>query len=177
LQLVEHGVAWFDPRTEKKCNVSNFEKFTGYRTQKAFIHSKALQGDAGDNIKPKTGVGEKGALDLLAAFDDVHEFLRTPLDQALNRFVAHHVEKPKTWAGLAKFHGNQEAHERFEFALKMMDLGHPEIPAPKNIRGTKAKVDRDGFVKFCSEFGFASILKDVDAFLSPFIQLEQEFSN
>lgn len=184
LQLVERGVAWIDHKIDRKCSVSNFTEFTGYRTQKAFIHSKALQGDSGDNVKPNTGVGEAGALELLSVFDCVHEFQQLSQDDVVARWLAAGKTVPKVKKGAvqtmpAKFQrlrDDPELKERFEFALKMMDLGHPDIPAPVNIRGTKTKIDRDAFSRFCAEFGFTSILRDVDNFLSPFIQLEQEFS-
>lgn len=184
LQLVERGVAWFDHKIDRKCSVSNFTEFTGYRTQKAFIHSKALQGDAGDNVKPNTGVGEEGAKDLLSVFDCVHSFQQLSQEDAVARWLAAGKKVPKVKKGAEqtmpakyqKLRDDMELRERFEFALKMMDLGHPDIPAPTNIRGTKTKIDRDAVAAFCAEFGFTSILRDLDSFLSPFLQLEQEFA-
>ena len=184
IQLVERGVAWIDHKVDRKVTVSNFHEVTGFRTQKAFIHAKALQGDTGDNVKPRTGVGEEGAKELLSVFDCVHEFQRLSQDDVIARWLAAGKTVPKVKKGqpqlmpakYQKLRDDAELKERFEFALKMMDLGHPEIPAPVNIRGTKAKVDVIGFQKFCAEFGFTSILRDVDNFLSPFIQLEEEFS-
>lgn len=184
LQLVERGVAWVDHKLDRKCSVTNFAEFTGYQTQKAFIHAKALQGDGGDNVKPNTGIGEAGALELLSVFDCVHEFQKLNQEDAVARWVAAGKSVPKVKKGQAqtlpakyqKLRDDAELQARFEFALKMMDLGHPDIPVPANIRGTKTKIDRTAFEGFCAEFGFTSFLNDMDAFLSPFIQLEQEFS-
>lgn len=183
IQLVERGVAWVDHKLDRKVTSSNFTEFTGFRTQKAFIHAKALQGDTGDNVKPRTGVGGEGAIELLSVFDCVHEFQRLSQEDAVARWLAAGKAVPKVKKGqpqtLPKKYQNlrddMELRERFEFALKMMDLGHPDIPAPTNIRGTKTKIDRTAFEGFCAEFGFTSFLRDMDAFLSPFIQLEQEF--
>lgn len=174
IQLVEKGVAWSDHKLDRKCTVSNFHEFTGFKTQRAFIDCKALAGDTGDNVKPNTGVGEDTAKQLFAVFEDADDFLRTPLDEAHARYIAHHGKK--MYHGASKFHQDREAQERFRWALEMMDLGHPTIPAPLQIKGTKTKVDRDRFEQFCGSLAFTSILRDMDNFLSPFIQLEQEFS-
>lgn len=174
IQLVEKGVVWQDHKLDRKCTVSNFHEFTGYRTQRAFIHSKALAGDTGDNVVTKTGVGDDTAKNLFAVFDDADDFLATDLDTAKERYFLHHGKK--MYHGAAKFHANKEAQERFRWGLKMMDLGHPDIPAPINIRGTKTKVDLDGFRAFCGQHAFSSILNDMDRFTAPFITLEQEFN-
>lgn len=175
IQLVEKGVAWVDHKQDRKCTVNNFQEFTGFKTQRQFIDAKGLQGDAGDNIKPKTGIGEKGAKDLLAVFDSVEQFLSMNLDEAEDRFFLHHGKKMQ--AGARKFHADTEAQQRFRWAVKMMDLSHPDIPAPQNIRGTKQRLDRAAFEAFCAQHAFMSLLKDMDRFLEPFITLEQEFAN
>jgi 5'-3' exonuclease len=175
IQLVQHGVAWVDHKLDRKCTVSNFQEFTGYGTQKAFIHAKALQGDTGDNIKTNIGIGEKGALDLLRVFPCVHTFLRMPLDQAIATWEgATSTKLPKKFRSL---HESQELRDKFEWALSLMDLGHPTIPTPEGIKGTKAKLDRPAFEAFCAQFAFMSIIKDMDRFLKPFITLEEEFNS
>lgn len=175
IQLVENGVVWQDHKMDRKCTVSNFHEFTGFRTQRAFIDAKALQGDAGDNVKPNTGVGEAGAKKLLAVFDTVEQFLATSIDEAQDRYFLHHGKKMHH--GTVKFHSDIEAQARFQWALKMMDLGHPDIPPPANIRGTKTKIDLAAFEAFCGQHAFMSLLKDMDNFIKPFITLEEEFAN
>lgn len=175
IQLVEPGVAWLDHKQDRKCTCTNFQEFTGYRTQRGFIHAKALQGDTGDNIKTNIGIGEKGAKELLAVFDCVHSFQGMPQDHA-------HEAWWKTFGRPVppKFMRLRECDEtkgRFEWALSLMDLGHPDIPAPTGIRGTKQKLDRPAFEAFCAQFAFHSILKTMDQFLSPFITLEEEFNS
>jgi 5'-3' exonuclease len=183
IQLVERGVAWIDHKIDRKVTVTNFREFTEFASQKAFIHAKALQGDTGDNVKPRTGIGHAGAVELLSVFDCVHSFMRLSQEDAVAKWLAAGKTVPKAKKGdpqllpakFQKLRDDTELQARFEFALKMMDLGHPDIPAPTNIRGTKAKVDRAAFEKFCAEFGFTSMLSKMDEFISPFIQLEQEF--
>lgn len=174
LQLVEPGVTWIDHKIDRKCNAADFKAFTGFDTPRQFIDGKALKGDSGDNIKPKTGIGEKGAVDLLSVFPSVEEFLRTPIDEAADRFFLRMGKKMP--ASFVKFHGDSEAQARFRWALHLMDLNHPDIPTPKNLRATHAPIDREAFQTFCAEFGFQSILSEMDRFLAPFISMEQEFS-
>jgi 5'-3' exonuclease len=172
LQLVERGVVWQDHKIERTCSESTFHHFTGFKTQRAFIDAKALQGDAGDNVKPNTGVGESGAKNLLAVFDDVDHFLRTNLDEAQDRYFLHHGKKMHH--GTVKFHSDPEAQARFRWALELMDLSHPSIPAPENMRVTKAPLDRDAFTVFCGQHGFISLVKDMDNFLTPFLTSDEE---
>lgn len=170
LQLVENGVVWIDHKIDRKCSASDFHKFTGFRTQRAFIDAKALQGDAGDNVKPNTGVGESGAKNLLAVFDSVDDFLATDIDLAQDRFFLHHGKKMHH--GTVKFHSDAEAQARFRWALELMDLDHPVIPKPDKVRGTKAPIDREAFKAFCGQHGFISIINGLDNFLAPFIATE-----
>lgn len=171
LQLVEPGVVWVDHKVDRRCNATDFHKFTGFRTQKAFVHAKALQGDTGDNIKPKTGIGEKGCLDLLDVFECVHTFIATPLEEAKARYLAHHGKNmPKKMVDL---HQDPEVQARFEWALKLMDLNHPDIPKLEGVRATYAPFDRAKFEAYCGRLAFMSILKDMDRFVAPFTTLNQ----
>ena len=173
IQLVEKGVAWIDHKIDRKVTCTDFHEATGFKTQRAFIDCKALAGDTGDNVKPNTGVGEDTAKALFAVFDDAEHFLRTPIDEAMARYREHHGKK--LYHGAVKFHADQEAQARFRWAQEMMDLGHPTIPAPTNIRSTRAKLDRTAFEAFCARHAFMSLLNGMDRFLSPFITLEEEF--
>lgn len=175
LQLVEKGVAWVDHKIARKCTATDFHEFTGFRTQRAFIDAKALQGDTGDNVKPNTGVGEEGAKKLLAVFDSVEQYLATDLDEAQDRFFLHHGKKMHH--GTVKFHSCAEAQARFNWALELMDLSHPSIPAPINIKGTRAMLDRPAFESFCGQYAFASLLRDMDNFIKPFTTIEEEFNS
>lgn len=172
LQLVEPGVTWVDHKIDRKCNASEFHQFTGYRTTEAFVDAKALQGDTGDNIKPKTGVGEGTAQKLLAVFDRVDDFLATPLDEAEAKFFAHHGKKMHH--GARKFHADLDAQQRYRWARSLMDLSSNAIPKPVNLRATHAPINRPAFEQFCGEHAFGSILKEMDRFLKPFEFTEKE---
>lgn len=170
LQNVQQGVAWIDHKIDRKCTVENFTAFTGYKTRIAFVHSKALQGDAGDNVKTNIGIGEKGALDLLAAFPCVHTFLNMPIGFASNEFKK---ATGKTLpAKFHNFHSSRELRDRFEWALELMDLQHPSIPAPTGIKATRAPINRPAFEQFCMRFGMSSLLQGMDRFIAPFQQME-----
>lgn len=179
IQLVEKGVAWVDHKNPRKCTVSNFHEFTSFRTQKAFIHAKALQGDTGDNIKPKTGIGEAGCVDLFNAFDCVHSLQRMSQEEAnaLWERAGGKLTKGKLPTKYQRLRDCDETKAKFEWALELMDLGHPSIPAPTGLRGSKIKLDRPAFEAFCAEHAFISILKEMDRFLKPFITLEEEFNS
>ena len=180
-QLVEPGVVWSDHRAAKKCTAATFKGFTGYKTQRAFVHSKALQGDTGDNIKPRTGVGGDGAELLLSVFDDVHELQRITQEEAVARWVAAGQTCPKAKKGqptllptkYQNLRDDPEVKQRFEFALERMDLSHPSIPAPINIRATRCDVDVPAFRNFCAELSFSSILRDAEAWMKPFTQTQE----
>ncbi len=173
IQLVEKGVVWADHKLDRKVTASNFHEATGFKTQRAFIDCKALAGDTGDNVKPNTGVGEDTAKNLFAVFDDADHFLRTPIDEVMARYQAHHGKK--LYHGAVKFHGDPDAQARFRWALEMMDLAHPTIPAPANLRSTRAPIDENGFADFCKRHAFLSILSDTKTFLRPFYTLQEEF--
>jgi 5'-3' exonuclease len=171
LQNVQPGVAWIDHKQDRKCTVENFEAFTGYKTRTAFVHSKALQGDAGDNVKTNIGIGEKGALDLLTAFPCVHTFLNEDIDRAADRF--RNVTGKPLGAKFRNFHGSQELRDRFEWALELMDLAHPNLPVPTGIKATRAPINRPAFEQFCMRFGMSSVLQGMDRFIAPFQQMEE----
>jgi 5'-3' exonuclease len=167
LQIVQPGVAWLDHKLDRKCTVDNFTEFTGYRTRTAFVHSKALQGDAGDNVVTRIGIGEKGALELLAAFDDVHQFLGMDLDEATLR-MGKKLNKKYT-----DFHGSRELRDRFEWALELMDLNHPKIPVPVGIKATREPINRPALEQFCMRLGMSGLLRGLDTFIKPFEQMEE----
>jgi hypothetical protein len=121
---------------------------------------------AGDNVKTNIGIGEKGALELLAVFPCVHTFLGMDLDEATVRWGS---KLPKKYRDL---HESQELRDRFEWALELMDLSHPKIPAPTGIKATRAPVNRQAFEQFCMRFGMSSMLRDMDRFIKPFEQME-----
>ncbi|MGE8141822.1 hypothetical protein ACQKOE_07590 [Novosphingobium sp. NPDC080210] len=175
LQLVQPGVVWVDHKSEpeRKCNEQDFKTFTGFANPLAFVHAKGLHGDSGDNVKPNTGIGEKGAKDLLAVFPCVRSFLNTPLDEAQDRYFLHHGKKMPS--KMLNLHTDPAVQARFDWALELMDLAHPSIPAPKQMRLTHAPLNRAGFEQFCGEHAFHSVLKDMDRFLQPFITLDKEF--
>lgn len=171
LQIVQPGVAWLDHKLDRKCTVDNFEAFTGYKTRTAFVHSKALQGDTGDNVVTRIGIGEKGALDLLKVVPCVHTFLGYDIHMAEDAYQGVFGKNlPKKFRD---FHQSQELRDRFEWALELMDLNHPKIPVPQGIKATRAPINRPAFEQFCMRLGMSSLLRGLDTFIKPFEQMEE----
>lgn len=171
LQNVQVGCSWNDHKLDRRCTAETFEKFTGYETTKAFVHSKGLQGDSGDNVVTRIGIGEKGAQDLLKAFPCVHTFLNMSLADAADQYkLTHGKNLPKKFSD---FHASQELRDRFEWALELMDLNHPSIPVPTGIKATRSPVDRAAFEKFCMRLGMSGLLRGMDNFIKPFTTIEE----
>lgn len=176
IQLVDKGVIWDDHKMDRRVTIGNFAEFTGFKTRKAFVHCKALEGDAGDNIKPNTGIGGTGAQQLMRVFEDVHEFQACSQEDAVARWVAAgftvpRVKKTQAQTLPAKFQAlrdDPEVRARFEWALSLVDLHASCIPAPINMRIIRKPIDKPSFIQFCGELGFHSFLRDVDAWLAPF---------
>lgn len=176
IQLVEPGVVWVDHKVDRKVNTSNFHEFTGFRTPRQFIDSKGLAGDSGDNIKPRTGVGKKGAQSLFSVFESADEFLAMDHYEVKERYFIHHGKRlPKKLVDLNL--NNDGVRDRFLWARSLMDLGHPDIPKPDKIKASHKPLDRDGFTKFCMEHSFTSILQSMDHFLTPFETMNQGVSS
>lgn len=172
IQLVEKGVAWIDHKIDRKVTCENFHEFTGYKTQQAFIESKAMQGDVGDSVPGCGGIGDGGALDLLTVFESVADFQQCSDKEARERYKASTGKNlPKKLMNLRTCPDTQA---RFLRGLELMDLNHPCIPAPVGLRVTNGTVDLVGFRSFCQEFAFSSILATFDDFVQPFISIQEQ---
>jgi 5'-3' exonuclease len=176
LQLVRPGVGWFDPIQDKRITAMNFSEKVGYsKTVKnkelgteheewrgcpspaAYLDVKCLMGDTGDNIPGVGGIGEKGAYELVLQFGSVANFF--------NQANLEGVKLPKK---LSDFATDETKIARFQLNQVLMDLSHKEIPAPIDLKVTHQAPDDEAFSTFCEEFMFASILKNLPAWLEPF---------
>jgi len=172
LQLVQKGVSWVDHKFDRKCTLRDFQEFTGYQSQGAFTDSKALQGDAGDNVPGCGGIGEKGAQELLGIFPRVQDFLDTPFDEAQRMWKE--ATGKNMYLKYRRLHQDPEIRERFLINQTLVDLNHPAIPKPVGLKMVEQPIDLDGFQTFCAEFGFSSILDRFDYFTSPFRIVEEQ---
>lgn len=158
LQLVRPGVSWRDMRDDAKIvNHANFFDKTAFKTPLGFLDGKCLQGDGSDVISGVGGIGEKGAVDLIAAFGSVRNFWRLCADGTF---------KPTKKALISLNEGEGRALYRRNF--QMMQLLRVDKPAPEAVEVRKGAFDKDKFHDLCAELAFSSITKNIDHFTKPF---------
>jgi len=158
LQLVRPGVSWRDMRDDAKIiNYANFFDKTAYKTPLAFLEGKCLQGDSSDVISGVGGIGEKGAVDLLATFGSVSNFWRQCADGTYT---------PTKKALVSLYEG--EGRALYRRNVQMMQLLKVTKPAAEAVEVRKGAFDKDKFHDLCAELAFASITKNIDHFTQPF---------
>ncbi len=158
LQLVRPGVTWRDMRDDAKIiNHANFFDKTAYKTPLAFLEGKCLQGDSSDVISGVGGIGEKGAIDLLATFGSVSNFWQQCADGTY---------KPTKKALISLYEG--EGRALYRRNVQMMQLLKVAKPEKEAVQVTKGALDKDKFHDLCAELAFSSITKNIDHFIKPF---------
>ena len=163
LQLVGKGVTWYDHSSSQIVSGRNFEEVAGYDDVERFVQHKALTGDASDNIKGVGGVGDKAAGTLLSIWPTVDAFLVDADFEAVWCAETGAKTCPKAIREFA-----DTRVEKFRYNMMLMDL-RKEPPVPiERMRPTSGQFDKEGFRRFCLEFGFHSILDDFDRFIQPF---------
>lgn len=158
LQLVDEGVEWFDPIRDHEVDLGKFAEFTGYKTPRAFLEGKALQGDTSDNISGVGGIGEKGAMELLAyhgSIDELRRKHREAVAMKLNKATNELLVNPEKFA-------------LFERNMKLMDLRASPAPKASDLVIKRGAPDAVKFKKFCERLAFASILREMPSFLRAF---------
>jgi 5'-3' exonuclease len=158
LQLITPQVDWYDPIRDEYVDAKRFLAFTGYKTSRAFVESKALQGDNSDTIGGVGGVGEKRAKDLLDKYGSALNFIKTPAEEVITECKA-----------LRDFHANKEAHQTFVRNIHLMSLyssiDRIDFANKEVINGA---IDLEAFREICMRFAFSSILAKFDEFVIPF---------
>lgn len=178
LQLVSPTVRWVDPIARKMAGgkvlhrKASIEDFASSPAKAAtpwqFIQLKALEGDAGDNIPGIGGCGPMAAKQIFDEFGSVDGFLNeAQLDGA--RFK----NLPKK---LRDFADSEEKISAYRRNLRLVWLNHPGLPAAIQPRHVKPAYNRDAFEQLCGELAFHSILRDLDAWARPFLQLDEEIT-
>lgn len=158
LQLVRPGVTWRDMRDDAKIiHSANFFDKTAYKTPLAFLEGKCLQGDSSDVISGVGGIGEKGAVDLLATFGSVSNFWKQCADGTY---------KPTKKALVSLYEG--EGRALYRRNVQMMQLLKVSKPDPQAVDLNKGAFNKDAFHDRCAELAFASITKNIDHFIKPF---------
>lgn len=161
LQLVNANTTWFDPIRDNTVGMGNFSNFTGYFTTWEFVQGKALMGDSSDNIPGVGGIGAKGAPEFLAQFKSVEDYFL---------LVDNGVFKPKKVAHQKL--ASKEGREIFSRNIKLMNLLDVPVPKSEDIVNIKPDYHEGRFRILCEKLAFMSILRDFDAFVRPFRELQ-----
>lgn len=172
LQLVNEQCCWFDPRADQQRLITNstFELQTGYRNPDAFLFGKALVGDTSDNFPGVGGIG-KGTAPHLTYYFASFEELVSGWD-ALSETIkpGHELSRAKKKIqGLLDNEGG--AQEIFKRNLRMMDLRSVSIPTNKMV-ATRGIFNQEEFIRLCKRYAMASIYRDFDTWVGPFINKE-----
>jgi len=156
--LLTPNVTWRDLRDDSRLiTLDNFMDKTGFANPMAFLEGKCLQGDSSDDIPGVGQIGEERATHVLAEFGSVREFWRR-CDSG------EHAPKLKRMIALA----SQDGRRRFLRNLRLMQLHVGKQPDPKNVRMVKGEFNPEKFIALCEELAFASILRQIEAFLHTF---------
>lgn len=162
IQLVGPKVMWFDPINDQRITAGTLQEKLGVATPQAWLEVKALMGDTSDEIPGVGGIGEKGALELLATYGGVTKFVRAYRAGELSKV-------PKKFVALAT---DPEKIRTFARNMKLMDLRNPSMcPMPKNLRVVHLPLDKTAFGALCDDLMFRSISRDLDAWCEPFEQM------
>lgn len=157
LQLLNADTEWYDPIRDQHVHLDNFFEFTGYRTTRAFVQGKALQGDSSDNVPGVGGIGETGAPLFLATYGSVEEF-----------FGRVDRKEPMKLTKAAINLGAPEGRKKYERNMQLMDLSQARKLEPGEAIIKRGKGDAAAFEAFCRRLAFASILRELPQFLHTF---------
>jgi 5'-3' exonuclease len=169
IQLVGPGIAWFDPIRDRKVRKpEDVEAVAGFKvsTLQQFVEVKALMGDAGDSVPGIGGIGPKGAQEFIDKFGTWANFSNMALDGTIT--VALNAIDPKFRKAIYALAEDEDKRIAFAANMKLVDLRHPARPAPINFTVTPGEASQERFEAFCRRLVFASILKDIDNWLSVF---------
>lgn len=165
-QLISEHVVWFDPIRTRRITHDTFKEYTGYDTTWQFIQAKALTGDQGDNIPGVGGLGPKAAEFIFERFGSVQGMLN---EANTNRAAFDGLERK-----YQAFVDSEEKIEAYRRNLRLVWLNHPGLPAAVKPQIIKGSWDKAKFVEMAQELSFLSILRDVDAWVAPFLELDEE---
>lgn len=141
-QLYEKDrIIWIDIKGGKRIQEEEmFEIITGCKTVEQFVQTKALCGDAGDNIPSVGDFGPKTAKELFEKFPSVRDainctFTNPDLVSGCSKRLASFLDEPEK---IAKYERN----------LRLVDLTGDHIPKPEGLYLTKPTLDQEKFSEF-----------------------------
>ena len=177
IQLVRPNVAWIDLIKNRRIGSKSFGernpstesvgigferdgKWITLSNPRQWSDVKCLMGDPSDEVGGVGGIGEKGAIELVATYGSVPDFFNMVLERSID------VGKlPKKFKDFADTETKHNIYYRNDM---LMNLEHSKIPKPLNLTISNPKLDREGFKEFCREWLFQSILSDFDEWIEPF---------
>lgn len=177
IQLIRENVVWLDLIHDRRLGFKTFSQRNkstesvgiGFERKGEWItlkhpqqwaDVKALMGDTSDDIEGVGGIGEKGAVELVATYGSVADFSGMVMDKSIDVDTL-----PKKFRDFALAESKYEIYMRND---RLMNLHHPLVPKPEGMKLTKPKLDKAGFRDFCAEWCFQSVLTDFDRFIAPF---------
>lgn len=161
LQLIQPGVMVYDHKRERRVTHLNFEEMVGLPTPRSLVEAKSMMGDQSDCIPGMGGVGEGTAFKVLNEFGSIDGFVNEMLAdpdrrKQQDRFSLRLLDPTK--------------REVFDRNLRLIDLDHPDVPAPIGTSVVKGEFRREDFTDLCGELAFHSILRDLDKWIAPFTE-------
>lgn len=175
LQLVKPGVDWYNPirlpggrlPTMLRVNYETFAEDTGYDSPVSFVKGKALLGDKSDNLEGVAGIGKKAAPLVVRAWPDMRDLIQ---DVRMRGDAAIPAELSRYKKKLKDFASDETAQRRFIRNYQLMRLTPSFIPAVEGLRETHMPYARNHLEMLCKEYGFVSILRDLDNWARPFAE-------
>lgn len=177
IQLVRPNVAWWDVIHDRRLTYQKFAsnnevtrsvgigfekngQWIGLSRPEQWADVKCLMGDKSDEIGGVGGIGEKGAVELVAKWGSVANFMNAVIDKSVD------LEKlPKK---LRDFASSDEKMLIFHRNKILMDLESSQIPKPYDLMLTKPTFNHEGFQEFCQDWMFQSILTSFNKWVEPF---------
>lgn len=173
-QLVDKNVSWRDTRSDARCDHSNFEEFTKFKTPELFLEAKCIVGDTSDNVPGIGGIGKDTVGEFLNRYASIDGFLKEMSEPAtrLKKLPAAHQRlldngSPKASSKYGAMAPMQDAYKR-NMELMQLDGYFPKKSELKIVNG---KFELNKFTAFCEDMLFRSILIQMNTWITPFEKL------
>lgn len=176
-QLVGPRCDWYTPVRRPngdlpkvvRLRAGEFAEVTGYEDATAYVQGKALLGDASDNLKGVTGIGEKAAPLILNHWGSVSAAIKDMRERGADAVPKHLSRYRKK---LLTFAESQEEIDRFKRNIKLMALTQKAIPEPIDKKDLFGRYDEEKFQALCDHHSFLSITRQFDSWVKPFARLQ-----
>lgn len=147
LQLVGPTVSLFQPRKKDLVTFENFDTVSGCATPEEFVKVKALMGDAGDNVPGAVGIGKATAI----------------------KFLRGRITDPTT-AKKKVCEDWMSDSEGFQRSFELVNLRGTRI-LDELLEVVPGSIDGESLVTEFTQLQFNSVLKDLEGWLKPFVDV------